>query len=1700
VSNLLFLIAISANKNGLIVRVLTFRRNDRRNEAPNRRNPFVAPPYRGRDSKQLRCESRKRKAERMKTNQLNGSLTLSGSNEIENPHQKDGSCKISPFMVLVRWLLSQIGLWKQKTAKKKPGPPVAQIERQQQSVPYLPPPLFTCGKHGDHHVPMEFKDKGVSDSGRAFEVFQCIKPGCAEFIAAGMGNSGSLRILFRGRYYTPRTTKQSDSSIRFGTMAHTACKTYLALFLSLFFLSGAAMAGSATGSNSSDVNIPDGTGSYVHSPITISSAPSGAVVTRIDYSFAIVHTDGRDLDVDLNDNTRTTAFHSDLWRGSFYSGGTDSGANPTRSGTITTGSLIGLPVNQTWYLAVADSFAVDTGYINSWTLTLYWADTETITTPASGLTGEPNPVQNTSYAYTIGASTSSLGHTVEYSFNWGDGTSSSYSTSRTASHSWSTTGQKTIIVTARCQTHTNVSNNNSPGNYVTVQPPTETITTPASGLTGEPNPVQNTSYAYTIGASTSSLSHTVEYSFNWGDGTSSSYSTSRTASHSWSTTGQKTIIVTARCQTHTSVSNNNSPGNYVMVVSPPPSPDLVSVTGIPATATVGQPFTVTITAQNTAGLGGLYSAINSSVLYSDGTDDLLINNATASWADNLYNFAPGTAINNNSCVSVPAGDHLVEAADNNWTSGEQHSMSFSVTPSKSGTIYIRARVTLHSGDSGCNYVNDTSASGGSTSTDQQGWAVKQYAVTVQAMQPYIRIAPLQLNFDCASSQTLSSQTAAAATPTGKPTWDGVLRGMSASPFPFEETQPDGSRVTLFIRGGVTFHWLEDTNGFTVIRHQGSFVYAQLDGNGALSPTSQRVGKDDPRRSGIKPRTLPSAQVIAQMSEISMSTPSPEPSPLRAASGNVKNVVILMRFANHVGRTLPTVANFNTIFNSVGGDPTLAPSGSVRDVYFENSYGVMTLNSTVFAWVTLPHTEAYYADGASGLGTKFKEAITDALNLADPLVNFSQFDDDLDGFVDAITFIHSGYGAESGGSDPDGAVTANRIWSHRSAISTWTSAEGVKVRDYDVNPAFYGITGSQPTHIGVICHETGHFFGLPDLYDTDHSSGGIGSWCMMANSWGFNNDQLNPPHFSAWCKIFLGWVTPTVISASGTYTASQAESNPSIFRINNGYPSGEYLLIENRQSVGFDRNIPQGGLAVWHVDENKSGNTDEGYPGQTGWPANGRHFQVSLLQADGNYDLETQQDRNRGDSGDLFRSGGVTEVSHTTVPNTDGYQGGNIVATGNRIYGIGSSSSSMNFSFSTSSSGGTSFTIYNDGPGILTVSSIALDQSSSWITWSAPPTPFNIPSGGSQIVTVSVDCSRAPSGQSTRRLIVYSNDSANSPYPGGVNVTVTTPAPAISITPASQDFGSIQTSTTTDRSFTVKNTGGGTLSGSASVSSPFSIVSGSPYNLSANQSAAVTVRYSPTAIGSDSQNVSFTGGGGATRPVSGSAYPVNISVTVQASPSGRSFTVDGTTYTAAQTFNWIPGSGHTIATTSLQSGGTDVRYVWTGWSDGGGMSHTVSPTSGTIYTVNFTTQFFLTMNAGNGGSVSPSSGWNNSGAVVPIIAAANSGYSVGIWTGSGAGSYSGSSTSASVTMNGPINETASFTLLPRPFLTSMEARGDGRIAFQIIAPGWTQLVVQAADNPSGPWLDLATVVVTNGNATFIDNSAGTHDRRFYRTRD
>lgn len=575
--------------------------------------------------------------------------------------------------------------------------------------------------------------------------------------------------------------------------------------------------------------------------------------------------------------------------------------------------------------------------------------------------------------------------------------------------------------------------------------------------------------------------------------------------------------------------------------------------------------------------------------------------------------------------------------------------------------------------------------------------------------------------------------------------------MSPNPQHYQEVNSDGSVTPLMklVDDGEDIYE-ETLEGYRVESIDGIYKYLEVDSlQGDLVDSGITAGKDNPNQSIGKSgnrlkkhikkakknggrlkgyrepnRRTKSEEIVEEASGI------PEEHRhysrrVKAASGIVKNLVVPLKFSDHRSRPVPSNGDLNILMNHNGPHP-LCPTGSVKDVYLVSSYGNLQLESVVTPWVTLPGTESYYANGSSGLAPtgRSQEMIRDALNALESMwFDFRPFDVDRDGYVDAIAFLHSGYSAEWGGNDAYGTYYKNRIWSHKWTLyqlptAKWTSLKtGVSVYNYHISPSLWGTSGKSIGRIGVIAHETGHFFGLPDLYDYDGGGNGIGSYGLMASCWGFDNSQYYPPHMSPWSKIQLGWVVPSVIRYSGRYAIQRSCDYPSVYMIKHNFPANEYLLIENRQRCHYDSDmVGVGGLAIYHIDENASYNS-EGFPGQMQWPKNANHYRVALLQADGNFDLE--RGNNRGDAYDLFHREGVSGIGPrgtysskgmmNNYPDTNTYQGGVIRQTGVSINQISPSGDVMTFTVTLAA---TSSTTSQSSSSTSTTSTAATAASSS----------------------------------------------------------------------------------------------------------------------------------------------------------------------------------------------------------------------------------------------------------------------------------------------------------------------------------------------------------------------------------------------------
>ena len=355
---------------------------------------------------------------------------------------------------------------------------------------------------------------------------------------------------------------------------------------------------------------------------------------------------------------------------------------------------------------------------------------------------------------------------------------------------------------------------------------------------------------------------------------------------------------------------------------------------------------------------------------------------------------------------------------------------------------------------------------------------------------------------------------------------------------------------------------------------------------------------------------------------------------------IKVVVILVDFSDNLansGVSGLTPASFDDLlFSQHPSD-----ARTLTDFYIENSYGKLIVDGDVFGWYRMPHLYSEYVGTGYGLQMTQPNAATlvrDAVTAADPSINFSNYANPM-GAVDAVFVIHAGKGAEEGGDH-------NCIWSHRSSLSpAYISAEGIVVSSYIVGPEEE--FGGQ-TRIGVYCHEFGHILTLPDLYDVGPAGlPGLGRWSLMASgSWNGNGQW--PANLDGWCKYTLNFGrTINVLSNLADVTLNAATTDTLRYILKLPPTDRESFVVENRQRVGFDRDLPGSGLLILHVDGNLSGSNNMQAYG---------HWHVSVEQADGLYDLENGV--NEGDVNDLWPGpqGLHTEFTNLTVPNTMAWTG------------------------------------------------------------------------------------------------------------------------------------------------------------------------------------------------------------------------------------------------------------------------------------------------------------------------------------------------------------------------------------------------------------------------------------------------------------
>lgn len=499
----------------------------------------------------------------------------------------------------------------------------------------------------------------------------------------------------------------------------------------------------------------------------------------------------------------------------------------------------------------------------------------------------------------------------------------------------------------------------------------------------------------------------------------------------------------------------------------------------------------------------------------------------------------------------------------------------------------------------------------------------------------------------------------------------------AYPKPLKVKQADGSWLTIQMRGDEHGHYVLTPDGIPLVfnARQENYEYADWK-DGKVQASGIKAVEASERTAKVKAfvESLDKSAILesfkrARLQQLQQTLSSRRNASLKAGSnpqkeklnnfptiGEVHSLVILVQFADTKFSTVGSDAHqfFNNMLNEPGFTYSNGANGSARDFYLNSSNGRFQPQFDVIGPVTLPEKYSYYgANQGSSVDNpaRLEQFVREACTLADPLVDFSQYDHNQDGYIDNIYFFYAGKGEADSG---DG----NAIWPHSAYYSdmakdaglseTSLKLDGIEVGNYTCSNEINGtLITPQPAGIGTFVHEFGHVLGLADHYDVNYgmTTFAPGSFDTMAQA-SYNNNGNTPAAFSAYERACLGWLDLTVLKNgvdSLNVLPDLNDSNKAYVVPVGGTNDEEYFIMENRQKKGWDAFIPGHGMLLWHIDYDAKA-----------WEKNelnitGTHQRVDIVEADNKLTDNTR-------AGDPFPG-----TSNVTQCNLTSWAGGKVMS-------------------------------------------------------------------------------------------------------------------------------------------------------------------------------------------------------------------------------------------------------------------------------------------------------------------------------------------------------------------------------------------------------------------------------------------------------
>ena len=389
------------------------------------------------------------------------------------------------------------------------------------------------------------------------------------------------------------------------------------------------------------------------------------------------------------------------------------------------------------------------------------------------------------------------------------------------------------------------------------------------------------------------------------------------------------------------------------------------------------------------------------------------------------------------------------------------------------------------------------------------------------------------------------------------------------------------------------------DGHAVIQdEEGWWCYAFYENDGSRINSGWRLGQNVPSEVLTRSQNIPREIIAfnaAEQRKIANYSSAPQIA-TRALFQN-RAIVILAQFQD-----IKFVNSREDFLNLLMSDDYTSngATGSVREYFNHQFNGMVDFVFDVSEIVTLPAARKYYGENNSkGNDIKPEEMIIDACSLAaENGINFSHYDSNNDGKVDNVFVFFAGEDEAEGADE-------NSIWSHSWYLFTGAgqtlelngkmidryacSSEMTRIQDISTGK----LLETRLCGIGTFCHEYGHTFGLPDMYDTDYEgsngwSAGLWGSTSLMDTGNQNNQGNTPPNFNAIERELLGLSSPVLIETDGKFTLSPINSHGEFYRINTK-TENEYYLLECRSNAAgtWDEFIGGSGMLVYHIDKTAS---------------------------------------------------------------------------------------------------------------------------------------------------------------------------------------------------------------------------------------------------------------------------------------------------------------------------------------------------------------------------------------------------------------------------------------------------------------------------------------------------------------------------------